>query len=70
MAYTRTNYKSAKALRADFAAGKPIAVYQPGPFGPDVADGNVYLEGPHYPEAHKWYVAGTVQGGVLNSLNR
>lgn len=65
MVYTETNYRTKKALKEDFAAGKEIAVYQPGPFGPNVADGNCCLEGPHYPEAHKWYASAVVQNGIV-----
>ena len=68
MAYTSTNYKTKKALIDDFKLGRFITVFQPGPFGPDVKDGVVYLEGPHYPEAHKWYVQGEAKDGVLIAI--
>lgn len=68
MAYTDKNYKTKKALKEDFAAGKQITVYQPGLLATNVPDGKVYLEGPHYPEPHKWYAQGTVKDGVLVSL--
>ena len=68
MAYTDKNYRTGKALKEDFAAGKVITVYQPGPFGPTVADGTVCLEGPHYPEPHKWYVSASVVGGVVVAI--
>ena len=28
-------------------------------------DGVIYLEGPHYPEPHRWYAQATVKGGVI-----
>jgi hypothetical protein len=65
MAYTVYNYKSKKALVEDVKSGKSVSVYQPGPFGPDVKDGTVCIEGPHYPEAHRWYASGTVKDGIL-----
>jgi hypothetical protein len=68
MAYTDKNYKTKKALKEDFAAGKTITVYQPGPFGSTVADGNATIEGPHYPEPHKWYAAVTVENGVITKI--
>jgi hypothetical protein len=70
MAYTTTNYKSKKALVEDFKAGKVIEVYQPGCFGPEVKDGRVSLEGPHYPEPHKWYVSCEVRCGVIVKINK
>lgn len=70
MAYTRKNYKTYKQLKADFDAGVEIEVYQPGPFGPTITDGSVALEGPHYPEPHKWYALGVVKNHILTSLSR
>lgn len=65
MAYSEKNYASKKALREAHAAGFPIMVFQPGPFGPDVSDGTCILEGPHYPKAHTWYASVTVRNGVV-----
>lgn len=45
------------------AAGVPC--FQPGPFGPDVPDGEHACEGPHYPEAHKWYARVRVLDGRI-----
>lgn len=50
----------------DFTSKKQlIEVYQPGPFGPDVADGVHCAEGPHYPKPHRWYAEVTVKNGVI-----
>jgi hypothetical protein len=68
MAYTVTDYKSKKSVREDLKAGKTVRVYQPGPFGPDVPDGPVALEGPHYPKPHSWYASGMVKDGKLVSV--
>ena len=68
MAYTDENFKTKKALREAFESGREVTVYQPGPFGPEVRDGNVALEGPHYPAAHTWYASGVVRSGVLVKL--
>ena len=65
MAYCVTNFKTKKALKTALAAGRVVEVYQPGMFGPNVPDGRVALEGPHYPEAHRWYASGTVKRGRL-----
>ena len=64
--YTTFNFKSKKALKEAVANGEKVTVYQPGPFGGnEPRDGTVYLEGPHYPEAHRWYAVGTLKDGVL-----
>lgn len=70
MAYTKFNYKTAKAVREAVRDGQHVEVYQPGPFGSGVKDGSVALEGPHYPAAHTWYLAGEVKDGVLIKVKR
>ena len=65
MAYTDTNYPTKKALKEAVARGEKVTVYQPGPFGPDVRDGRVALEGPHYPKPHTWYAEAQVKDGVI-----
>ncbi len=65
MAYTTINFRTKKALKEAFKSGEKITVFQPGPFGPDVKDGTAYLEGPHFPEPHKWYASAQVVGGVV-----
>lgn len=71
MAYTDRNFKTKKALKEALANGDEITVYQPGVFGytgTAPKDGTVYLEGPHYPEPHKWYAQGTMKDGLLVSI--
>lgn len=66
MAYTDKNYKSKKALKEDVAAGVEVTIYNPG-LGGDLSNftGQKSLEGPHYPEAHKWYARVDVVDGVV-----
>ncbi len=68
MAYTERNFKTKKALKEALAVGDEVRVFQPGPFGPNVADGDVALEGPHYPEAHRWYAGAVVKDMVIVSI--
>jgi hypothetical protein len=64
--YTTENFRSKKAVKEAIAAGKIVTYFQPGPFGGnEPKNGTVYLEGPHYPEAHKWYAEATVQDGKI-----
>lgn len=53
--YTVTNFRTKKALKEAVKAGEFVKVYQPGPFGPHVRDGEGTVEGPHNPEPHRWY---------------
>lgn len=64
--YTTTNFKSKKALKEALAAGQKVTYYQPGPFGGnEPRDGQITLEGPHYPAAHSWYAEATVKDGFI-----
>jgi len=67
MTYTVTNYPSAAALKRDFDKGVLIAIKEPGPF-PCASDGTVYLEGPHYPKPHRWYLAVQVTNGFISKI--
>jgi len=64
--YTSKNFKSKKALKDAVAAGERVTYFQPGPFGGnEPRDGNIVLEGPHYPEPHRWYAQATVKDGLI-----
>lgn len=67
MAYVDPNYKSKKELKTALADGKSVSVYQPG-LGTIPQNGTIALEGPHYPEPHRWYATGTMKGGRLVSV--
>lgn len=63
--YTSVNYQTKKALKEAVASGEPVTVYQPGGLFPGKTDGKVYLEGPHYPQPHRWYASAVVKDGVV-----
>jgi hypothetical protein len=63
MAWTRKNFKTKKALRIAVQQGEQVEAYQPGPFGPNLADGKTVIEGPH--ECHRWYAAVWVKDGII-----
>lgn len=66
MMYTDKNYQTKKELKADVVAGKKITYYQPGPFGGnEPKDGTFCVEGPHYPQPHKWYATCTAKDGII-----
>ena len=66
--YTVTNYRTKKALVEAVKAGVDVRVWQP---NADVTgatvpkDGVVFLEGPHYPEPHRWYAQATLKDGKV-----
>ena len=64
--YTHRNFKTKKELREAVEAGATVTVFQPGPFGGnEPTDGSVALEGPHYPEPHRWYASAVLKDGKV-----
>jgi hypothetical protein len=64
--YTSINFKTKKALKEAIKMDKYITVYQPNDmFGAETRDGECFLEGPHYPEMHRWYAKGVLKDGRL-----
>ena len=63
--YTDKNYKTKKELIADVKAGKQVSVYQPGGLFPSQKNGECCIEGPHYPEPHRWYASATIANGII-----
>jgi hypothetical protein len=57
--------RGARALTYEQAHAYYPAAFQPGPFGPTVADGLHTCEGPHYPAPHRWYARVRVRGGRI-----
>lgn len=67
MSYTATNFKTKKQVKEAIASGKRITCFNPG-MGTCPDNGTIYLEGPHYPEPHKWYAQGVMKDGLLVSI--
>lgn len=67
MAYVDPNFRTKKALKEAVAAGKPVYVYSPGPFGCK-QNGTEYVEGPHEPEPHSWYAQVEVVDGKVTKV--
>jgi hypothetical protein len=69
--YTTYNFKTKKALKDAIAAGKDVGVFQPNDMFPDrpaQTEGTVTIEGPHYPEPHKWYGTAKLENGRIVSV--
>lgn len=67
MAYCNPNYTTKKALKEAIASGVTVTVYSPG-LGTPVRNGTEYLEGPHYPQPHKWYAQVIVTDGLVTKV--
>jgi hypothetical protein len=62
--YVSPNFPSKKALKAAVAAGTSVDAFSPGPF-PCPRDGDISVEGPHYPRPHSWYARVRVADGKV-----
>jgi hypothetical protein len=62
--YTTINYKSKKALKDDVAKGVKVSIYAPG-LGTPVVNGSEFLEGPWFPEPHRWYAQVVMKDGYV-----
>ncbi len=70
--YTTKNFKSKKALKDAIAAGERVTVFQPNDIrsNPTPANGEVTVEGPHYPAPHTWYATVLVEADVVRRVLR
>ncbi len=62
--YCTTNFPSKKSLREAVKSGQEVTVFNPG-FGVAPENGRSAVEGPHYPEAHKWYATIELVEGLV-----
>jgi hypothetical protein len=63
--YSAVNFKTKKALKDAVAKGERIGIYDPSPFQKVVTNGKAWIEGPWFPEPHKWYAGVEMKNGVI-----
>jgi hypothetical protein len=70
MAYVRPNFRTKTDLKKALKEGRTVQVFQPNELFPNSVpkDGVVFLEGPHYPEPHRWYAQGMMKEGRLVTI--
>ena len=66
--YCDYNFRSKKELKQAVKDGQRLGVFSPGPFPADCSAGTHCVEGPHYPEPHRWYAQVAVRDGVIVSV--
>ncbi len=65
--YTVKNFKTKKDLKEAVARGEKVEIYAPG-IGTPVTNGKETLEGPHFPQQHKWYANVVMKDGYVVSV--
>lgn len=63
--YAAGNPKTKKALKESIARGKRIRAFQPGGMFPGATEGWVTIEGPHYPQPHRWYARARLENSII-----
>jgi hypothetical protein len=62
--YSEINFRTKKALKGAVKSGQKIRAFQPGPF-PGTVNGPAVIEGPHYPEPHRWYASVVLEDSYI-----
>jgi len=65
--YTTKNFKTKKQLKEAVAAGQIVTIYAPA-IGSPKTDGWETVEGPHYPEPHRWAGKVFMVGGNVTKV--
>jgi hypothetical protein len=68
MAYVSPNYKTKKEFKAAVLAALIHRPFNPSGMFPTEQNGIEFIEGPHYPQPHKWYAECKVIDGVVVSV--
>lgn len=68
-AYVYPNYKSKKAVKEVIKAGEKVTCSENTPQGKvTLFNGTACVEGPHYPEPHRWYGQVEVKDGFVINI--
>lgn len=62
--YASTNFQSKKAFKESVKMGERVTLFAPG-LGSPAVNGREFVEGPHYPQPHKWYAQVEMANGVV-----
>ena len=65
MSYVDPNYKTKKDFINAVKSGVQHRTYNPSMF--PIQNGEDVVEGPHYPQPHRWYASVVVQNGIVIS---
>ena len=72
--YTNKNFKTKKELKQavqsfNDGTGPRVGYFQTGPFGgKEAQSGSFCVEGPHYPEPHRWYATCQAVDGAITKV--
>lgn len=67
MTYASINFRTKKAFREAVESGQEVRLWNPG-LGKPTSDGTECVEGPWYPEPHRWYAGVDVVEGRVTKV--
>ena len=67
MTYASINFRTKKAFREAVESGREVRLWNPG-LGAPKSDGSESVEGPWYPEPHRWYANVEVREGRVTKV--
>jgi len=65
--YVERNFKTKKEFKEAVSRGARLTLFAPGLGSPRV-DGIEWVEGPHFPQPHKWYAEVEMKNGFVVSV--
>ncbi len=68
MAYVSPNFKTKAAFKKAVKEGQQVRVFYPG-IDPGRDNGIEFIEGPHYPEPHKWYAKVSMTNRIVTKVS-
>jgi len=67
MAYVDIDYRTKKEFLTALRDGVVFYPYNPSGMFAEPQNGNIVVEGPHFPKPHRWYAQCVVRGGTIIS---
>ena len=68
MAYVIRNFKTKKAFMEAVKNGEELSLYNPSGMFPTNQNGIEFVEGPHYPQPHRWYARVEMEDGIVKEV--
>jgi len=68
MSYVNPNYKTKKEFKQAVVDGIKHLTYNPSGMFPTPQNGTDVIEGPHYPQPHRWYATVVIENGFVTKV--
>jgi len=68
MSYVNPDYKTKKEFKKAVTDGIKHLTYNPSGMFPTPQNGTDIIEGPHYPQPHRWYATVVIEHGFVTKV--